>query len=154
VDFTLYRLQRYPSDKKSRRSSNITASSTKNENVSDRPRRKRWIDEILDEELKKELKAHFGSVKRGLKELLEAYKRALGPRDPEVFRIWDTLVKLQEQEPDKCIELPKVFEVLRQMGYDTRVFYKLLEEGYIKHCGPNKIVVVNAKDLTTLFLPF
>ena len=119
-----------------------------------RRRGPRWLEEILDEELARELKAQFGSIKRGIRELLEAYKRAHGPRDPVLFRVWEELVKLQDQEPDKCLPLHKVFDTIRSLGYDTKVFYRLLEEGYIKHCGPGKVAIVNSKDLTTLFLPF
>jgi len=88
----------------------------------------------LGEENVELLKRHFGSVRKGLKELVQRYAHSLGPRDRVLRVAYHAL--LQEAEKSEAMPYRHSIEVIKRAvgcGDDEAldIFRKLMTQAYL-----------------------
>jgi len=99
---------------------------------------------LLSDEDAEFLEREFGSVKKGIKEIIDLYKRSLGPEEPSLRTAWHAL--LQASEAEGRMEFKDALEVVcKALNCAKEKAYSVLQElsakGFISTVETGWIVV-------------
>jgi len=108
---------------------------------------------MISEEDKEFLKRKFGSVSKGIKALIEMYRRSLGPESPRLKAVYNALASASEAT-DYELKTGHAIEIIcRELGCTVDTAHKylleLLEGGYVRYSEkPGHVKVLPKRSIT------